>query len=61
LRERLPVEEGEWSFADRPRAGAAFRAGDPVATVLAGGDSQREAMNRLKRGGDSLRRRLTKF
>ena len=55
---RLATTDGAFRFADRPHEGAAFAAGDPVATVVVKGDSANEVIASLRNGVDQVRRWL---
>lgn len=54
----LPMVDGDVRFADRPAPGTVFDVGDPVATVLARGDSGEDVKVKLKQGIERLKRML---
>jgi uncharacterized protein len=58
LSHSLPTTDGDIRFADRPLVGTAFDIGDPLATVVATGDSAKDVKIKLKQGIVQLKRRL---
>ena len=58
LSEKLPGQVQSFRFADRPAAGSAFAAGDPITTVLARAVTQEDLQARLQVGVEDLRKRL---